>query len=236
MAGRLAGKRALATAAGQGHRPRICTPPLPPRAPACRRTDIADDKRVPVPVDALIATRRLDVTDDQAIVVLADELGAARHRGSTATGSCITALILTPTRSTGMCPLCSRTSATLTMIRAFLRRRCWSARRAPNHQHGLDGFLSGRRAESLRLRMDHRVVVIGLTNRWRADFITEGIRCNAICPEQSRPHRSKTASQCRAREWSAVARRRAGVCRAPALGPARHARGSCSACSLSRLG
>jgi 2-keto-3-deoxy-L-fuconate dehydrogenase len=73
MAGRLAGKRALVTAAGQGIG-RATALAFAAEGASVLATDIAEEKLVPL-TDALIATRRLDVTDDGAITALADELG-----------------------------------------------------------------------------------------------------------------------------------------------------------------
>src|ERR1700757_4898195 len=74
MAGRLAGKRALVTAAGQGIG-RATALAFAAEAASVLATDIAEDKLAPL-ADALIATRHLDVTDEAAIAALADELGA----------------------------------------------------------------------------------------------------------------------------------------------------------------
>jgi len=73
MAGRLAGKRALVTAAGQGIG-RATALAFAAEGASVLATDIAEEKLVPL-TDALIATRRLDVTDDGAITALAGELG-----------------------------------------------------------------------------------------------------------------------------------------------------------------
>src|SRR5215472_9225987 len=74
MAGRLAGKRALVTAAGQGIG-RATALAFAAEGASVLATDIAEDKLTPL-ADALIATRHLDVTDEAAIAALADELGA----------------------------------------------------------------------------------------------------------------------------------------------------------------
>jgi 2-keto-3-deoxy-L-fuconate dehydrogenase len=73
MAGRLAGKRALVTAAAQGIG-RATALAFAAEGASVLATDIAEDKLAPL-TDALIATRHLDVTDEGAIAALADELG-----------------------------------------------------------------------------------------------------------------------------------------------------------------
>src|SRR5215475_8546935 len=74
MAGRLASKRALVTAAGQGIG-RATALAFAAEGASVLATDIATEKLAPL-ADALIATRHLDVTDEAAIRALADELGA----------------------------------------------------------------------------------------------------------------------------------------------------------------
>src|ERR1700731_733451 len=73
MTGRLTGKRALVTAAGQGIG-RAAALAFAAEGASVLATDIAEDKLAPL-ADALIATRHLDVTDAAAIAALADELG-----------------------------------------------------------------------------------------------------------------------------------------------------------------
>ncbi len=73
MAGRLAGKRALVTAAAQGIG-RAAALAFAAEGASVLATDIAEEKLAPL-ADALIATRLLDVTDDAAIGALAGELG-----------------------------------------------------------------------------------------------------------------------------------------------------------------
>ena len=73
MAGRLAGKRALVTAAGQGIG-RAAALAFAAEGASVLATDIAEDKLSSL-ADALIATRHLDVADEEAIAALAAEFG-----------------------------------------------------------------------------------------------------------------------------------------------------------------
>jgi len=73
MAGRLEGKRALVTAAGQGIG-RAAALAFAAEGASVLATDIADDKVADL-AEAFIATRKLDATDEAAIAAVADEVG-----------------------------------------------------------------------------------------------------------------------------------------------------------------
>src|SRR5215472_13244867 len=73
MAGRLAGKRALVAAAGQGIG-RATALAFAAEGASVLATDIAEDRLAPL-AGGRIATRRLDATDEAAIAALAAELG-----------------------------------------------------------------------------------------------------------------------------------------------------------------
>ena len=109
MAGRLAGKRALVTAAAQGIG-RATALAFAAEGASALATDIAEEKLAPL-ADALIATRRLDVTEDDAIAALAVELGPLDVFCSIARALSITGRYSTPNRSTGTHPspsMCAR--------------------------------------------------------------------------------------------------------------------------------
>ena len=154
MAGRLAGKRALVTAAAQGIG-RAAALAFAAEGASVLATDIAEDKLADL-AEALIATRRLDVTDPEAIAALADELGPVDvlfncagfvHHG--------TILDVLPVEWDFSFVLNVRSM--YLMIRAFLPKMLEHARdrrRRIDHQHVLDRVLDQRRAEPLRLRRD----------------------------------------------------------------------------------
>ena len=183
MTARLAGKTALVTAAGQGIG-RAVAEAFAREGARVVATDInagalAELARVPG-----IEARRLDVTDPQAIQALAAELGAVQvlfngagfvHAGS----------VLDCSEEDFDFAVTLNVRSMYRLIRALLPAML------AQYDAGKGGasIINVASAASSIKGVPNRFIyattkaaVIGLTKAVAADFITRGIRCNAICP------------------------------------------------------
>ncbi|HEY4351489.1 MAG TPA: SDR family oxidoreductase [Paraburkholderia sp.] len=174
MTQRLAGKTALITAAGQGIG--LATAELFAREGAhVIATDIKLDSLAGKPVDA----RKLDVRDTAAINALAKEVGPVDVLFNCA-GYVHAGSILEASEEDWDFAFDLNAKAMYRTIRAFLPGML---------EKGGGSIINMSSAASSVKGVANRFVygaskaaVIGLTKAVAADFVTRGVRCNAICP------------------------------------------------------
>ena len=181
MAGRLDGKRALVTAAGQGIG-RAAALAFAAEGASVLATDVAEDKIKDL-AEALIATRRLNVTDPSAIAALADELPAFDILFNCA-GFVHHGTILDVLPEDWDFSFTLNVRSMYLMIRAFLPKMLEHAERGAGASiiNMASTVSSVKGAPNRCVYGATKAAVIGLTKAVAADFITRGIRCNAICP------------------------------------------------------
>ena len=181
MAGRLAGKSALVTAAAQGIG-RASALAFAAEGARVIATDISLEKLGALGKNggAALTTRRLDVTDAAAIEGLAKELGAIDVLFNCA-GFVHHGTALDCTEKDWDFSMTLNVKSMYLTIRAFLPAMLKSGKGASIINMS-SGASSVRGIPNRFVYGASKAAVIGLTKAVAADFIKQGIRCNAICP------------------------------------------------------
>lgn len=179
MTNRLEGKTALITAAGQGIG-RATALAMAAEGAKVLATDISEES-----LDSLsrensnISTQVLDMLNGQAIEEVAKEVGAVDILFNCA-GFVDNGTILECSEEAWDFSFNLNAKAMYRMIRAFLPAMLENGGASIINMSSVASSVKG--APNRFVYGASKAAVIGLTKAVAADFITQGIRCNAICP------------------------------------------------------
>lgn len=202
MTGRLAGKTCFVTAAGQGIG-RATALAFAREGAAVIATDIHEGHLASLADEGAgrIAVRRLDVTDPAAIRATAAELGAKGPSVQVlfnAAGYVHAGTVLEATEDQWDFAFTLNVRSQFRLIQAFLPGMLAAGGGSIINVASVAGSLKG--APNRFVYGTTKAAIIGLTKAVAADFITKGVRCNAICPGtvESPSLRERIAAQAQA--------------------------------------
>jgi 2-keto-3-deoxy-L-fuconate dehydrogenase len=176
--GRLAGKTAFITAAAQGIG-RATAEAFAAEGARVWATDIATDKLTGFHHKDAILARRLDVTDDAAVAAIAKEVGDIgvlfNCAGWVPAGS-----ILDTGKADWMRAFDINVHSMYRTIQAFLPGMLKQGHGVIINTASVVSSLKG--VPNRAAYGASKAAVIGLTKSVAAEYVTQGIRCNALCP------------------------------------------------------
>ena len=175
---RLTGKTALITAAGQGIG-RASAERMAAEGARVIATDVNDALLAELAAVAGIEARRLNVLDAAAIAALAGEIGPVDILFNCA-GVVHAGDILTATEAEWDFAFDLNVKAQFRMIRAVLPGMLDRRAGSIINMSSVAGPKKG--PVNRAVYSASKAAVVGLTRAVAADYVTKGIRCNAICP------------------------------------------------------
>ncbi|NDV49711.1 SDR family oxidoreductase [Yangia sp. PrR007] len=178
MEKRLAGKKAVITAAGQGIG-RATAERFAAEGAEVIATDINEAALEELGQIAGITAKKLNVLDGAAIKAFAEEVGAVNVLFNCA-GIVHAGTLLDATEDEWDFAFDLNAKAQFRMIRAFLPGMLGNGGGSIINMSSVAGPITG--PVNRLVYSASKAAVVGLTKGVAADYVTQGIRCNAICP------------------------------------------------------